>query len=63
MESNSELLARHKHVAQLVADNRRQLERMTLGSPSRMRKAQFGGSLTFTLLQIESDMRERGLAD
>lgn len=61
METNDELIARHQRVKKLVATNQKQLDKMKLGSAARTRKAMFGGSLTFTLLQIESEMRDRNL--
>jgi hypothetical protein len=60
-ETNDELLARHKRVKDEVDKVKQQMERLKLGSPSRIRKAKWGGCLNFTLLQIESEMRERGL--
>jgi len=62
-KTNDELLAMRLNVQKLIADNRKRMERTKLGSPGRTRKAMFGGSLTFALLTIESDLRERGLCD
>ena len=60
METNDELIARHQRVKALIATNRKQLDKMKPGG-RKDQKARFGGSLTFTLLQIESEMRDRNL--
>ena len=60
METNDELIARHERVKKLVATNRKQLDKMQPGG-RKDAKARFGGSLNFTLLQIESEMRDRNL--
>lgn len=62
METKEELLARHAFVKNEVDENRAKLDKMKLGQ-ARTRKAMWGGCLTFTLLQIESEMRERGYLD
>lgn len=62
-KTNDELLAMRENVQRQIAENQKRMERMTLGSSARTRKAMFGGSLTFALLTIESDLRERGLCD
>ena len=60
METNEQLIARHQRVKALIATNRKQLDKMKPGG-RKDAKARFGGSLTFTLLQIESEMRDRNL--
>lgn len=59
-ESDEYLIARHKRLKKLIATNRKQLDKMKPGG-RKDAKARFGGSLTFTLLQIESEMRDRNL--
>ena len=59
-ETDTELIARHKHVAELIATGKRHLERMRPGG-RRDDKSRFIGSLNFTLLQINSKIEERGL--
>jgi len=60
LETDEQLIDRYKNVKELVEKNKRQLEKMQYG-PARIRKAQWGGCLTFTLLQIESEMAIRNL--
>jgi hypothetical protein len=61
-ESNEDLLARHGRVKDQYDKAHKQMEKLKHG-PSRTRKAQWAGSLNFTLLSIESELRERGLMD
>jgi hypothetical protein len=60
METDRELLARYTHCKAELDKASKARERMKMGS-SRMRKAQWCGSLLFTLLGIEQEMEERGL--
>jgi hypothetical protein len=60
-ETDAELLARHAHVKGLVDKGMKQMERMKLGSSARMRKAQFIGTLNFTLGQCRAEIDERKL--
>ena len=60
-KTDADLIARHKHVAELIATGMRQLKRMKPGG-RRDNKARFIGSLTFTLLQIKFDIEKRELA-
>jgi len=59
-ETDAELIARQKHVTELIATKRRERARMKPGS-RRDDKSRFIGSLNFTLLQIQSKIEERGL--
>jgi len=59
-ETDEQLLARQKHVKTLIAKNEKQLAKMQSGT-KRDQKSMFGGSLTFTLLQINSKIEERCL--
>lgn len=58
VETDEELIARHERVKKLVLDNRKQCQKMKPGG-LKDAKARFGGSLYFTLLQIESEMVDR----
>lgn len=60
-ETNQELTDRHEHVKTLVKEARIATERQRIGTGARMRKARWAGCLFFTQLQIEGEMRERGL--
>ena len=60
-ESNEQLQARYERVKEDVDRRHQQLERLKPGSPSRTKKARLCGCIRFTLLQIESELRERGL--
>lgn len=60
IETDADLLARHKLVEEMVGQRRRQMERLPMGH-NRSTKAQFLGCLNFTLLTIESEIRDRGL--
>jgi len=60
-ESDTELLARYNHVKKEHDKVVKSMEKMKLGSPARTKKAQWGGCLCFTLLQIISEIEERGL--
>ncbi len=61
METNKELTERHARVKEEYNKAKAQAERCKLGSALRSRLMKWAGSLNFTLLGIESDMRERGL--
>lgn len=60
MESDKDLTDRYHRVEAEIATLTRQLERLKFGG-NRDRKARLIGSLRFTLLGIESEMRDRGL--
>jgi len=57
-ETNAELVARHKRVSQIYDEASKTLARAKTG---RDKKARQAGCVNFTLLQIESEMRDRGL--
>lgn len=59
-ESDEKLVARYHHVKMLVEEVHKQRDRMKPGG-ARDRKSRWGGSLNFTLLQIEMEMEQRGL--
>lgn len=59
-ETNEELIQRYNHISEILSKLHKQLEVMKIG-PRKTRKAMWGGSLQFTLLQIKSKMEERGL--
>ncbi len=59
METDAELLARYHEVKAQYGKTKNEMERMKLGSPARTRKAQWAGSLHFTLLDIKSQIEER----
>jgi hypothetical protein len=61
METDQELLARYTRCKTELDKSTRAREHMKMGS-ARTRKAQWCGSLLFTLLGIEQEMEERGLA-
>jgi hypothetical protein len=61
METDRELLARYTLCKAELDKASKTREHMKAGS-ARMRKAQWCGSLLFTLLGIEREMEERGLA-
>lgn len=58
-ESNEELLARHKRVKAKYLKAKQSAERCK--SSKRDSKFRFAGSLNFTLIQIESELDDRGL--
>ncbi len=60
MESNSELLARHKHVTDLYNAAVKKAKRLKSGG-SRDRAMRWAGSLNFTKIQCESEIERRGL--
>jgi hypothetical protein len=61
VETDAELLARYQQVEAQYSKTKNEMERMKLGSPARTRKAQWAGSLNFTLLDIKSQIEERHL--
>lgn len=61
METDQELLDRYQRVRAELLRVWQTMERLPVGSPTRAKRAKWGGSLQFTLLQIEEEMRERGL--
>ena len=58
METDAELLARYRQVEAQYDKAKAGMERLKLGSPARTRKAQWAGSLNFTLLDIKSQIEE-----
>jgi hypothetical protein len=60
METSEELLSRYERVKKEHAKVVKSYERMNSG-PARERKARWAGCLYFTVLSIESELRERGL--
>lgn len=58
-ETNSQLLARYRHLKAEIAKVEASMKRCN--SHRRTQRAKWGGCLTFTLLQVESELRERGL--
>lgn len=60
METDQELLHRHKHVSDLLIKATKQLDKMKFSS-RRDQKARWCGSLQFILLQIKSEIEERNL--
>jgi hypothetical protein len=60
METDQELLTRYTHCKAELDKATKAREHMKAGSV-RTRKAQWCGSLLFTLLGIEQEMEERGL--
>jgi hypothetical protein len=61
METNEELLTRYNRIKTHHENMMRQVDKMQLGSSARERRARWAGSLYFTLLQIEDEMRKRGM--
>jgi hypothetical protein len=59
-ETDDQLIKRWTTVKLALADAEKRLS-MTMRPESRMRKARWCGSLRFTLLGIEREMKERGL--
>jgi hypothetical protein len=59
-ETNEELIARHQRVQEKYQQAVRSRDR-TKSRPARDQKSRWAGSLNFTLLSIESEMRDRGL--
>jgi len=60
IETDDELLQRHKYVKELVTKAKKSAERCN--TPGRRgEKWRWAGCLNFTLLEIESEMEERGL--
>ena len=62
METDAELLARHNHVQALYGTACESTER-TKSPGARMDKARTAGCYNFTLLGIESEMRDRNLTE
>ena len=60
METDTELLKRHKSVLKLRDKKLKELQKMRLGY-RRDCEARFIGSLTFTVLHIESQLEDRKL--
>lgn len=63
METDADLIARHQTVKAEYAKAVTAYQRMKSPTAARTRKVQWAGSLNFTLLQIESEMRERRLLE
>ena len=61
-ETDQELLDQHKRVEKRFAEAKASAERTKPGG-NRDRKMRFAGSLNFTLLGIESELRDRGLVN
>jgi len=59
-ETNEQLLRRHKTVKAKYQQAKKSAERCK-SRGNRERKMRFAGSLNFTLLQIESELDDRGL--
>lgn len=59
-ETDQELLHRFQHVNSLFNKTVKQLNKMKPGA-NRDRKARFGGSLQFSLLQLKSEIEDRNL--
>jgi hypothetical protein len=59
--TDAELIVRYKHVEAERDKAVTAYQRMKAGIIARTRKVQWAGCLNFTILQIESEMRERGL--
>jgi hypothetical protein len=60
METNDELITRHKVVTLRYQEAKRKAEKMR-PSGAKDNASRFAGSLLFTLLQIESEMKDRNL--
>ena len=60
-ETDQELQARYAHVQSELAKARKRMERAKLGTGKRDDRARWAGCLNFTLLGIESELRDRGL--
>ena len=61
-EPDEDLLNRHKHVNELIAEKTKVLLKMKEGG-AKDRLARQIGSYEFTLLQIKSKMRDRNLKE
>mgnify|MGYP000960080377 CR=1 FL=1 len=59
-ETDEQLLDRYQRVQKKFNEAHRKMERLPLG-PSRSKAAQWAGCINFTLLGIESELRDRGL--